>query len=47
MSLPASQYKNDASKSAFVQNSLVQLSTLPGVSSAEFTSALPYNNRGV
>ena len=45
--LPKSHYATPVRQAAFVRDSLDRLRTLPGVRSAAFTTALPYNNTGV
>jgi putative ABC transport system permease protein len=45
--LPATQYASPARQAAFLRDSLSGLAALPGVRSAEFTTALPLNNTGV
>ncbi len=45
--LPASHYPEARQQSAFLHDSLDRLRALPGVRSAEFTTALPYNNSGL
>jgi putative ABC transport system permease protein len=45
--LPTAQYTSAARQAEFVRDSLSALNNLRGVRSAEFTTALPYNNTGV
>ncbi len=45
--LPAANYARPAQQAAFLRDSLDRLRTLPQVRSAEFTTALPYNNTGL
>jgi putative ABC transport system permease protein len=45
--LPPAQYGAAEKQAAFLRDSIARLGGLPGVRSAEFTTALPYNNTGV
>ena len=45
--LPSAHYPSGVQQAAFLRDSLDRLRTLPGVRSAEFSTALPYNNTGV
>jgi putative ABC transport system permease protein len=45
--LPPSHYATPVRQAAFLRDSVERLAALPGVRSAEFTTALPYNNTGV
>jgi putative ABC transport system permease protein len=45
--LPMSHYPSPVRQASFLGDSLSRLRTVPGVRSAEFTTALPYNNTGV
>ena len=45
--LPAARYETAPKQSAFFASSLDRLRALPGVRSAVFATALPYNNEGV
>ncbi|MDQ1692633.1 MAG: putative transport system permease protein, partial [Acidobacteriaceae bacterium] len=45
--LPPSHYATPVQQAAFLRDSLERLAGLPGVRSAAFTTALPYNNTGV
>lgn len=45
--LPESRYATPVAQAAYVRQSLLRLRALPGVRSAEFTTALPYNDIGV
>lgn len=45
--LPKAHYPAPLQQAAFLRDSLTRMRAVPGVRSAEFTTALPYNNTGV
>jgi putative ABC transport system permease protein len=45
--LDKAHYATPAQQASFIRNAVERLRALPAVSSAEFTTALPYNNTGV